>query len=221
MTDKRSSPVKAIIGADKVVGLMTEDGLNVPGFDGTGYVTDEELEERLEPASLSDLKAGISTKKPIVPLCQHQSIFYALAKAAGANLASSTEETAPDGTNTGVYPEAAKTAIKNMLGISEGGGSTKIYQHSVNLTIRARERDYITGTILYSSSSAPMTAEEFIEKVKDTWLPLQGYNVTDILLGLALGQYLYYFVNGSNTSPTYVRVGASSITSLTDVVVEL
>lgn len=116
MTDKRSSPVKAIIGTDKVVGLMTEDGLNVPGFDGTGYVTDEELEERLEPASLSDLKAGISTKKPIVPLHQHQSVFYALAKAAGANLASSTEETAPDGTNPGVYPNNAKTAIKNLIG---------------------------------------------------------------------------------------------------------
>lgn len=115
MTDKRSSPVKAIIGADKVVGLMTEDGLNVPGFDGTGYVTDEELEERLEPASLSDLKAGISTKKPIVPLHQHQSVFYALAKAAGVNLASSTEEAAPDGTNPGVYPASAIQAILKML----------------------------------------------------------------------------------------------------------
>lgn len=47
MTNKRSSPVKAIIGPDKVEGLMTEDGLDIPGFDGTGYVTDEELEEYL------------------------------------------------------------------------------------------------------------------------------------------------------------------------------
>lgn len=48
MTDKRSSPVKAIIGPDKVVGLMTEDGLDIPGFDGTGYVTDEELDEAFD-----------------------------------------------------------------------------------------------------------------------------------------------------------------------------
>lgn len=151
MTDKRSSPVRALIGHDKVVGLMTEDGLDVPGFDGTGYITDEELEERLEPASLSDLKAGISTKKPIVPLRQHQSVFYALAKAAGANLASSTEETAPDGTNTGVYPEAVKTAIKNMLGVTDG---VKLYQHKFYYEIGDEEYGDI---YILSSDATPYT----------------------------------------------------------------
>lgn len=57
MTDKRSSPVKAIIGPDKVVGLMTEDGLDIPGFDGTEYVTNEELDEAFD-TKMPFLKIG-------------------------------------------------------------------------------------------------------------------------------------------------------------------
>lgn len=56
MTNKRSSPVKAIIGPDKVEGLMTEDGLDIPGFDGTGYVTEKELDEKLNSFDAKSLK---------------------------------------------------------------------------------------------------------------------------------------------------------------------
>ena len=78
------------------------------------------------------IKAGNYQFHPIVSSNQHQSVFYGLAKAAGANLASSTAETAPDGTNPGVYPAAAKTAIQDMLGITDLIGDINTVLDSVN-----------------------------------------------------------------------------------------
>lgn len=83
-------------------------------------------------ASNTQIKEGLSVYNPIVPTSQHQSVFYGLAKAAGANLASSTTETAPDGTNPGVYPATAKTAIQNMLGITDLIGDINTVLDSVN-----------------------------------------------------------------------------------------
>lgn len=62
------------------------------------------------------IKGSLAAYYPITPLYQQQSVFYGLSRAAGVNLASSTEETAPDGTNPGVYPAAAKQAICNLIG---------------------------------------------------------------------------------------------------------
>jgi len=78
------------------------------------------------------IKGSLATYYPITPLYQHQSVFYGLSRAAGVNLASSTEETAPDGTNPGVYPAAAKTAIQNMLGITDLIGDINTVLDSVN-----------------------------------------------------------------------------------------
>lgn len=75
----------------------------------------------VNPAVLSEIKAGTSSRKPVACARLDQSVFYALAKAAGANLASSTEETAPDGTNPGVYPEVAKVAIASLFGTDSVG----------------------------------------------------------------------------------------------------
>ena len=62
-------------------------------------------------AGESDIKAGTQGYKPIVPQRQHMSVYYALAKLAGADMASASGET------VGVYPQAQKTAIQTMLGI--------------------------------------------------------------------------------------------------------
>lgn len=57
-------------------------------------------------------KAGANQYRPIVPSNQHVSAFYALAKAAGANMASSSNP-------VGTYTDEAKVAIQKMLGIYE------------------------------------------------------------------------------------------------------
>lgn len=86
----------------------------------------------INPSDAGGIKSGISSYLPITPYYQHQSVFYGLAKAAGANLAFSTAETAPNGTNTGVYPAAAKAAIQDLLGITDLIGDINTVLDSVN-----------------------------------------------------------------------------------------
>ena len=82
------------------------EGLTFSSGTGTIYTHREQL---------GGIKTAVNLYRPIVSGTQHQSTFYGLAKAAGANLASSTSETAPDGTNAGVYPADAIQAILNMI----------------------------------------------------------------------------------------------------------
>ena len=64
-------------------------------------------------ASDSSIKEGSNNGRPISCANQHKSIFYGLSKAAGVDLANET-------VTLGTYPEASKTAIKQMLGVEEG-----------------------------------------------------------------------------------------------------
>jgi hypothetical protein len=59
----------------------------------------------------NQIRAGTADFLPIVPMVQHRSVFFGLAKAAGADMASLSSVT------VGQYPEAQKKAIRKMLGI--------------------------------------------------------------------------------------------------------
>ena len=59
-------------------------------------------------ADSSQLKAGATNYNPVVPANQHESTFYGLAKAAGADMARSSNP-------VGTYTDAAKSAISTML----------------------------------------------------------------------------------------------------------
>lgn len=61
-------------------------------------------------AQSADIKDGTATKKPIVPILQHAATFYGLAKVAGADMAQSSNP-------VGTYTDAAKKAIREMLGL--------------------------------------------------------------------------------------------------------
>lgn len=73
-------------------------------------------------ATSDNVKGGTQQSKPIVPYNQHESAFYALAKAAGADMASVS------GATVGVYPEAQKSAISQMLNapVSVSGSTPSI-----------------------------------------------------------------------------------------------
>lgn len=60
-------------------------------------------------ANPTRIKGGAESYRPIVPYNQHESTFYGLAKAAGAD---EKDSTLP----VGQYTDAAKTAIRNMIG---------------------------------------------------------------------------------------------------------
>lgn len=59
------------------------------------------------------VKSGSNAFQPITPYFQHESTFYGLAKAAGADMKDITN------TTVGTYPDAQKEAIQSMLGISQ------------------------------------------------------------------------------------------------------
>lgn len=65
---------------------------------------------RISAAASNHVKAGVDSYKPIVPVRQHESVFYGLTKAAGVDMASSSNA-------VGTYTDEAKTAIKQMLGV--------------------------------------------------------------------------------------------------------
>lgn len=69
---------------------------------------------RISAATNVGIKNGSDSSKPIVPTFQHAATFYGLAKAAGSDMASSSNP-------VGTYTDAAKIAIQKMLGISQQG----------------------------------------------------------------------------------------------------
>lgn len=96
------------VAASGTLGVVRAD--NYYGVDVIPSGSDSNL-LRIRRAESSHIKAGTNAYKPIVPVNQNESIFYGLAKLAGADMASVTGET------VGVYPEAQKVAIQKMLGI--------------------------------------------------------------------------------------------------------
>lgn len=106
---------------------ITDDGVaNVPmaGTDlgvskvdqnyGVSIITSGDNIGKLRTYVASDdqLKAGVNTYRPISPSIQHKSVFYALAKLAGADMANSSNP-------VGQFTDEAKVAIQKMLGIYE------------------------------------------------------------------------------------------------------
>ena len=86
----------------------------IPGIvkigNGVGMSSSGQI--RINSAGDSYLKAGSDLYYPVVPGRQHTSVFYALAKLAGVDLANET-------VTVGQYPNSAQNAIKAMLGITE------------------------------------------------------------------------------------------------------
>ena len=64
-------------------------------------------------SNATKVKNGTEDYQPITPYHQHESTFYGLSKVAGVDLANET-------VTLGTYPEASKTAIKQMLGVQDG-----------------------------------------------------------------------------------------------------
>lgn len=99
-------------------------------------------------ANLNETKLATHNHAPIVPSIQYASTFYGLAKAAGAD---EKDSTLPVGT----YTDSAKTAIKNMLGVIDGGGTISETITGTDPTITAQNNfRYMCGE-LYTLNFTP------------------------------------------------------------------
>lgn len=81
---------------------------------GDGFSTDSTtLKTKVDTVTADNVKAGASQKKCLTPYQQHRSVFYGLTKAAGVDMAESSNA-------VGTYTAEAKAAIQTMLGIEKG-----------------------------------------------------------------------------------------------------
>lgn len=87
----------------------TTAGIIIPDISGGIGIDSNTHKLWISRATDSAIKSSNGIYKPIVPAIQHASVFYGLAKAAGADMASSDNP-------IGTYTDAAKTAIRTMLG---------------------------------------------------------------------------------------------------------
>lgn len=98
----------------------------------------------IQEASNANVKAGTNEYKPVVPYHQHQSTFYGLAKAAGADEKDSTE-------SLGTYTENARSAISQMLNAPVSVSGT-----TPSITAKAGVR-YICGEVATLTIVVPAT----------------------------------------------------------------
>lgn len=156
----------------------------------------------------SQVKLGANEHRPITPYNQHKSVFYGLSKAAGVDLSSTTAgETPPDAGNAGVYPEAAKTAIKNMLGIV----GEQYYTFMAELdTI---EYDiYISGI---TKKSYIGTISELRRELAGKYVPISGgwlvvgndrlYSLRYVYFDTSNNIRLYYYDASNETKSKYIN----------------
>lgn len=139
--DKGSSDIKGfkvngidMIGQNGDVNLVTQPwayGLGINSSSGLIYIAG---------ANSDALKAGSSNYLPVTAGRQHESAFYALAKLAGVDLASVS------GLTVGQWPNNAKAAIANMLGLGQIYSPMELITH---YTVPEDTRELIINTDQY------------------------------------------------------------------------
>ena len=85
-------------------------GVVKAGTSNRGISVLEDGSLHISMADNAMIKEGYNSYRPIVPNSQHVSTFYGLAKAAGVDMAASSNR-------IGTYTEEARTAIRSMLGL--------------------------------------------------------------------------------------------------------
>ena len=109
-TTEAKTAIRTMIDA---VGKTDYATANIPGLvkPGSGIALEASTGKiYMDNASDTQIKGGTATNIAIPPFRQHSAVFYGLTKAAGVDMASSSNA-------VGTYTEAAKTAIRGMLGI--------------------------------------------------------------------------------------------------------
>lgn len=123
--------------------------LGVVRTEGLGLTVNQNSGEIMVlKASDSQIKAGASSYVPIVPGNQHVSVFYALSKLAGVDLAGQT-------VTVGQYPNTVKGAIQNMIGVESGVSFIENVTGSTPTINAAPNIRYKCGTVSSLTINAP------------------------------------------------------------------
>ena len=113
VTDVQVDGTSVVTNGVANVPMASETDLGVAKFGASyGVAISSAGQAYVSQASAAQVKAGTAGFKPIAPEHQHEAAFYGLTKAAGVDMANSSNA-------VGTYTDAAKVAIQKMLGIYE------------------------------------------------------------------------------------------------------
>lgn len=131
--------------------------------DGNGLVVDSGV-LKVQRATYIEVKKGTNDINPVVPLLNHYVTFYGLAKAAG-------DTTQVQSSNAfGTYTDEAKTAIRNMIGISD------IIDNTLSVTGKAADAKKTGDEISDIETAITYSPENLLQKMTPT--PREVYGVT-------------------------------------------
>lgn len=111
ITDIQINGISIVNNNIATIPLATESSFGIIKV-GYGLGFDNNQKVVVSAASSGKIKAGADYNFPIVPIRQHESVFYGLAKAAGDSTQAASDNA------VGVYTDGAKTAIQNMLAVA-------------------------------------------------------------------------------------------------------
>lgn len=166
-----------------VVSVYSGDGISISN--GAIYIN---------RADSSQIKAGESKLRPIVPYNQHESTFYGLAKAAGADMASSNNA-------VGTYTDAAKGAIQNMLGINNmiapiQTNTLAIQTYGVNDLFWYNGKLYKVTAAIAQNGNIVIGTNCIETRLTDNYISKS--------IGTTTGDLIYY---SNNATPTRLGIG--------------
>lgn len=115
VSDVQVNGVSVVTNGVAEIPLANSNGPGIAYFGSqNGLSIDSQGVVSISYATANQIKTGTNLLKPIVPASQSIATFYGLATAAG----DSTQKASSNA--VGTYTDAAKTAIKNMIGVEEG-----------------------------------------------------------------------------------------------------
>lgn len=172
-----SDSVPGAVKVSYTYGISNDDGMLKIAYAGDNYI-----------------KLGSEARQPIVPWKQHLSTFYGLAKAAGADMASSSNP-------VGTYTDAAKVAIQKMLGIYQAPWEVIRVDTFTNETSQSHE-------ITVDNNGQPFELTDLIIRLEtpkqETASAIESYGgITCNYSGGVDYLYVNAWTQAANASPTF------------------
>jgi len=148
-TDEAKSAIRTMLGAVGNEDYASDTNYGIMKIFSAGglKITDNGL--AIKKAELSDCKSGTNAYTPIVPAQQHNSVFYALATAAG----DTTQKASSNA--IGTYTDSAKASIKAMLGIQDGSTGTVDVTGATPTITAVENTRYVCGEVTSLSFTPP------------------------------------------------------------------
>lgn len=148
-TDTAKTAIRSMLGAVGTADYASTSAAGVIKMGSQkGLSITDSGELRIRGAYAAEVKAGTHEYFPVTPKLSHYSAFYGLAKAAGADMSSSSNE-------IGTYTSAAKTAIQNMIGVENGVTYVENINDTDVLISGIANTRYICGTVSTISITPP------------------------------------------------------------------